>query len=577
MVNNCVSSCAPTITMCHTSLKSPEFCPEPHLSLRNKIYYCRMELPATNGKRNVLRFSLSTDNYYEALQMIKDIKQYIEKINQLNRLYGHLKMEKRYVQNSNSTVAYDNVVSKDNDVELLKQIKSLYDDCFRNDLDNDLLLYRLTTKEKIQDCRNESDNRQDIPIDYDGDARWRKCKSNIIQIRNVLDKVGKIIVQIQNILYPQDMIPPQAQSLPQTSPQPVPVQNIPAAQSIPHHTIQEVLGRLEINLKRSVTKDTLDRKLKAVEKILSGMGITLYDDYGKLNNQKTINEIETNIKGIAKLGAKAINHRILSINEFIKSANKLEPEYYKLYTLDNIPIKKGTAAKISKTYLPFTQEELMKIFDPKYKIFKKHPDIFYSVLIALLCGARTNGATTLRYTDIRDQDGIKCFDFKVDDDSDVEDSDYDPIKKLKSASTVRMVPIHSKIIELGFLEYIEKYKKRNNERYEGFIFKRTLTGNKTYNKHFMRPLFEHLKALGIKKDRWKAFHSFRNTISNALEDCGISDNFAKKIVGWEGDDTRSRYYSTRELKEIQRELEKLSYPFLDEELVQIAKEIMGKK
>lgn len=83
-----------------------------------------MELPATNGKRNVLRFSLSTDNYYEALQMIKDIKQYIEKINQLNRLYGQLKMEKRYVQNSNSTVAYDNVVSKDNDVELLKQISA---------------------------------------------------------------------------------------------------------------------------------------------------------------------------------------------------------------------------------------------------------------------------------------------------------------------------------------------------------------------------------------------------------------------------------------------------------------------
>ena len=73
MVKNCVTSCVPTITMCHTSFKSPEFCPEPHLSLRNKIYYCRMELPVTNGKRNILRFSLSTGNYYEALQMIKDI------------------------------------------------------------------------------------------------------------------------------------------------------------------------------------------------------------------------------------------------------------------------------------------------------------------------------------------------------------------------------------------------------------------------------------------------------------------------------------------------------------------------
>ena len=90
-------------------------------------------------------------------------------------------------------------------------------------------------------------------------------------------------------------------------------------------------------------------------------------------------------------------------------------------------------------------------------------------------------------------------------------------------------------------------------------------------------MFEHLKVLGIKKNRWKAFHSFRNTISNAMEDCGISDLYAKKIVGWQGDDTRSKHYSTRELKEIQRELEKLSYPFLDEELAQIAKEILEKK
>lgn len=562
--------------MCHTSLKSPEFCPEPHLSLRNKIYYCRMELPATKGKRNVLRFSLSTDNYYEASQMIKDIKQYLKNISRLDQLYKRLTLEKIYTNTNDSTnSSYVYVLSKDNDVELLKNIKSLYDDCMINDLDDNLEYYKLDTQAQIISSRSDVKRVERFnPCNMQEANVWKRCLWNVAYIKKVLDKVGQIITQIQNIFYPQDMIPPQAQSLPQTSPQPSSVQHIPV---IPHHTIQEVLDRLAIDLKLTVGKETAERKFSAIKKILFGMGISLDDDYNKLNNQKTINEIETNIKGIAKLGAKAINHRILSINEFIKSANKLEPEYYKLYTLDNIPIKKGTAAKISKTYLPFTQEELMKIFDPKYKIFKKHPDIFYSVLIALLCGARTNGATTLRYTDIRDQDGIKCFDFKVDDDSDVEDSDYDPIKKLKSASTVRMVPIHSKIIELGFLEYIEKYKKRNNERYEGFIFKRTLTGNKTYNKHFMRPLFEHLKALGIKKDRWKAFHSFRNTISNALEDCGISDNFAKKIVGWEGDDTRSRYYSTRELKEIQRELEKLSYPFLDEELVQIAKEIMGKK
>ena len=81
MVKNCVTSCDSLIAMRHTSFKSPEFCPEPHLCLRNKIYYCIIELPATNGKRNILRFSLSTDNYYEASQMIKDIKTQLKERN----------------------------------------------------------------------------------------------------------------------------------------------------------------------------------------------------------------------------------------------------------------------------------------------------------------------------------------------------------------------------------------------------------------------------------------------------------------------------------------------------------------
>ncbi|MBR1680448.1 hypothetical protein IJ707_01510, partial [bacterium] len=93
-----------------------------------------MELPATNGKRNVLRFSLSTDNYYEASQMIKDIKQYLKNISMLDQLYKRLTLEKIYTNTNDSTnSSYVYVLSKDNDVELLKNIKSLYDDCMIKD------------------------------------------------------------------------------------------------------------------------------------------------------------------------------------------------------------------------------------------------------------------------------------------------------------------------------------------------------------------------------------------------------------------------------------------------------------
>ena len=49
------------------------------------------------------------------------------------------------------------------------------------------------------------------------------------------------------------------------------------------------------------------------------------------------------------------------------------------------------------------------------------------------------------------------------------------------------------------------------------------------------------------------------------------------IIGWEGKTTPERNYSDNELREVQRELEKLHYDFLDEELAQIAKEILEKK
>ena len=71
------------------------------------------------------------------------MQKYIEKIHQLSRLYHQPKIEKRYAMDNNSTVAYDYALSEDNDVELLKQIKSLYDDCFRDNIYDDLEYYKL--------------------------------------------------------------------------------------------------------------------------------------------------------------------------------------------------------------------------------------------------------------------------------------------------------------------------------------------------------------------------------------------------------------------------------------------------
>lgn len=49
---------------------------QPHLWLRNNVFYCRIELAKVNEKRRYLCFSLHTNNYYEALAKMNDFKDF---------------------------------------------------------------------------------------------------------------------------------------------------------------------------------------------------------------------------------------------------------------------------------------------------------------------------------------------------------------------------------------------------------------------------------------------------------------------------------------------------------------------
>ena len=312
MVKNCDTKWDSCIKIYQPSIKYPE----PHLLLRYRTYYCRLELPKINKKRKFLRFSLHTENYYWASQMIKDIQKYIQNVYLLDHLYNYLVIEKMYTDANDSTrQSYVTVLGNDNDVELLKRIKSLYDECTLDDFE----YYKLTTRAQgiiSGDAKEKVEHFN--PWNIDGGKIWKRYICKIDQVKKVLDKVGNIIIQIHNIIYHQATISAQNQILLQTL-----STQMPVTKSIIHHTVKEVMDRLEIDLKRKVGKDTLKRKIQDIQNVLSNAGISVDDNYDKLNNQKTINEIETSIKGIVKIGVKAINRRILSMNEFIKSAHKL--------------------------------------------------------------------------------------------------------------------------------------------------------------------------------------------------------------------------------------------------------------
>jgi integrase len=155
---------------------------------------------------------------------------------------------------------------------------------------------------------------------------------------------------------------------------------------------------------------------------------------------------------------------------------------------------------------PFTSDELRKIFNPKtYANPRRRNEIprFWVPLIALYQGCRLNEICQLDTADIVLSKKIPCINIK----SNEED------KSVKNNSSERLIPIHPKLIELGFLTYTD-YRRKNKYK-KLFDLKQIERG--TYGRIVQGWFARYLDKIGITaKD--KVFHSFRHTFeTNAVE------------------------------------------------------------
>lgn len=111
----------------------------------------------------------------------------------------------------------------------------------------------------------------------------------------------------------------------------------------------------------------------------------------------------------------------------------------------------------------FTAQELKRLFEgPEMKSFamvEQDHCKFWLPLIGLYTGARVNEICQLiPQGHIRQEAGIWLFDFTEDGEGD------DRIRRsLKNAPSVRTVPIHPHLIELGFLDYVESVKRSGSK------------------------------------------------------------------------------------------------------------------
>jgi integrase len=155
---------------------------------------------------------------------------------------------------------------------------------------------------------------------------------------------------------------------------------------------------------------------------------------------------------IAKpLSVSSVNKHIIRTGAFLKWAVK--KGYVAANFAEGLTItKRNTKEEEEREAYP--KGDLLRLIQSPLASFRKSkPERFWIPLLGLYSGARLNELCQLHMEDIREEDGILCFD--------VNDKGE---KRLKNASSRRVTPVHPVLLELGFKQYVEGLRKKGEPR-----------------------------------------------------------------------------------------------------------------
>lgn len=128
------------------------------------------------------------------------------------------------------------------------------------------------------------------------------------------------------------------------------------------------------------------------------------------------------------------------------------------------------------------------------------------------------------------------------------------------------MPVHPKLIEIGFEEYLMSVRAKRKER---LFYQLSYSDANHYTDKMSKWFGRYLDELGIISKR-KVFHSFRHLVKPELRDADIPQEYQNAICGWEGQDTDERTYDSNfKINVLYNELCKLHFPFLEDNLKKI--------
>lgn len=144
---------------------------------------------------------------------------------------------------------------------------------------------------------------------------------------------------------------------------------------------------------------------------------------------------------------------------------------------------------------------------------------YWGALIALHSGLRREEFCQLYVDDIREQDGIPFVR--------LEETDG---RRLKTSSSTRDVPVHPFLIELGFLDFVERRRKRKAKFLFPDIRPEAPVGKR--GDRLTKDFGTYIRRIGI-DDRKIVLHSFRHNFRTALESTKLKESWIDAVMGHE--------------------------------------------
>ncbi|WP_439374953.1 DUF6538 domain-containing protein [Bradyrhizobium sp. DASA03120] len=158
---------------------------------------------------------------------------------------------------------------------------------------------------------------------------------------------------------------------------------------------------------------------------------------------------------------------------------------------------------------------------------------YWIPLIAIYSGARLGELCQLLTADVRQLHGVWIFHI-----TEVGDEDEDgSAKSTKTDGSMRVVPVHSRLIELGFLDYHAGAVARGERR----LFAEVERDKRGYFGEASKFFNGYFKAVGVKVDRRVNFHSFRHNVTDAFRAAGYLDEQHGVLLGHTKASTTGRY------------------------------------